>query len=64
MKHSIICFISLMMTVFVMQELQSISFQSIQLTGKSITCKEKNTIEKGSCKNLYRTTKSTQHTCF
>ena len=28
-----------------MQELQSISFQSIQPTGKSITCKEKNTIE-------------------
>ena len=34
-----------------MQELQSINFQAIQPTGKSITCKEKNTIEKGSCKN-------------
>lgn len=33
-----------------MQELQSINFQAIQPTGKSITCKEKNTIEKGSCK--------------
>lgn len=55
--HSIICLICLMMTVFCYARTSIYQLPIDSTDWKPITRKEKNTIEKGSCKNLYRTHK-------